>query len=71
MKDLEINQKMVGSRPFSFWTFKISSLNLVFVVLANSSFDFISVISACTLVRAFLMASRDDFFLSSKSVSCL
>ena len=64
-------QNTVGSRPFSFWTFIISSLNLELVVLASSNFDFISAISAWTLDLADLMAAREVFFLSSKSVSCL
>ena len=57
-------QNMVCSTPFSFWAFLISSLNLSVVLLARSSFDFMSAISAWIFTRPFLIAIEVAFFFS-------
>ena len=61
-------QNMVCSTPFSFWAFLISSLNLSVVLLARSSFDFMSAISAWIFTRPFLIAIEVAFFFSYEKV---
>ena len=61
-------QNMVCSTPFSFWAFLISSLNLSVVLLARSSFVFMSAISAWIFTRPFLIAIEVAFFFSCEKL---